>query len=248
FEIAMVNLVLNARDAMLDGGHVVIHAENVRTHVDVNGPDARYVAIHVRDSGVGIPDDVMPKIFDPFFTTKAVGKGTGLGLSQVHGFAHQAGGTVRVASRLGHGTTFTLYLPHASMPQTAAEVLAAEPKSGVALLVEDNPDVASASTVLLEQLGYRVRWASSAEAALEQVRRNGIDIVLSDIVMPGRMDGLELARTLKQDHPRLPVLLMTGYSDRAQNDQNFIILRKPYEVQELSRAIAQVVAHCPTAA
>ena len=132
-----------------------------------------FVAIQVEDSGTGIPPDVVAKVFDPFFTTKPVGKGTGLGLSQVHGFAHQAGGTVTVESELGKGTTLTIYLPR-SMPETVSG--SAEPGSvgsGTVLLVEDNPDVANASAGLLEQLGYSVRWVADAESALSALDRDG---------------------------------------------------------------------------
>jgi CheY-like chemotaxis protein len=184
-------------------------------------------------------------VFDPFFTTKPVGKGTGLGLSQVHGFAHQAGGTVKIASTLGEGTTVTIYLPRttgAVADPKASEATDAPARTGTVLLVEDNPEVASASANLLEQLGYAVRWVPNAEAALEDLEQNGIDLVISDIVMPGRMDGLGLARAIKEKRPGLPVLLATGYSAAAQSVRaDFPILRKPYQMHELSRALAEVL-------
>jgi PAS domain S-box-containing protein len=241
FEAALVNLVVNARDAMPGGGTVTIRASNTRLDDEVRNGD--FVAIQVEDSGTGIPPDVVAKVFDPFFTTKPVGKGTGLGLSQVHGFAHQAGGTVTVESELGKGTTLTIYLPR-SMPEAASE--SAEPGtvgSGTVLLVEDNPDVASASAGLLEQLGYSVRWVADAEAALSALDRDGIDLVFSDIVMSGKMDGLGLARAIKQKHPGLPILLTTGYSEALQNVRDdFPILRKPYQLHELSRALSRLSA------
>jgi len=240
-EVALVNLVMNSRDAMPDGGAVTVSAENVSV-VEEGGivSPGDYVAIAVKDTGVGIPPDVLAKVFEPFFTTKPVGKGTGLGLSQVYGFAHQAGGAVRIASELGSGTTITMLLPRAEQqgvadPNAPAASLM---QAGTVLLIEDNPEVASASAGLLEQLGYTVRWAPNAEAALKEIEKDGIDLVFSDIVMPGRMDGLGLARLIKQKHPGLPILLATGYSEAAHNaDKDFPILRKPYQVHELSKAI-----------
>jgi CheY-like chemotaxis protein len=158
----------------------------------------------------------------------------------VYGFAHQAGGAVRIASELGSGTTITMLLPRAEQQAVAdPNAPAASPvQAGTVLLIEDNPEVASASTGLLEQLGYSVRWAPDAEAALKEIEKDGIDLVFSDIVMPGRMDGLGLARLIKQKHPGLPILLATGYSEAAHNaDKDFPILRKPYQVHELSKAI-----------
>ncbi len=243
FEIALVNLVINARDAMPDGGTVAISVKNVLLDEDDGVSPGDYVAVAVEDTGTGIPADVLAKVFDPFFTTKPVGKGTGLGLSQVHGFAHQTGGTVKIASTLGQGTTITIYLPSAPSSALATDTSAVtEARTGTVLLVEDNPDVASASTGLLEQLGYSVRWAPNAEVALQEIEANGFDLVFSDIVMPGRIDGLGLARIIKQKHPKLPVLLATGYSEAAQNVRDdFAILRKPYQVHELSRALADVM-------
>jgi PAS domain S-box-containing protein len=241
-ETALVNLTINARDAMPGGGTIKISAENVRLNDEVNKGD--FVAIRVSDTGSGIPADIVQKVFDPFFTTKPVGKGTGLGLSQVHGFAYQAGGLVALSSELGKGTTVTISLPRdtagivsdKSHPATASG-------SGTILLVEDNPDVATASTGLLEQLGYAVRWVSNAEAALAEIAGDGIDLVFSDIVMPGKMDGLALAQAIRGKYPRLPILLATGYSDTLRKvSLGFQILRKPYEIHELSQALSKVSA------
>jgi len=239
FETALVNLVINARDAMPKGGSVKVRANNA--HIDDGIRKGDYVAIAVRDTGVGIPPDLIAKVFEPFFTTKAIGKGTGLGLSQVHGFAHQAGGTVAVTSELGQGTTFTIHLPRSEPVAKVTEIEVNSIGGGTVLLVEDNPDVATASIGLLEQLGYSVRWVSDAEAALKAIDRDGIDLVVSDIVMSGIMDGLGLARSIKQRHPALPILLATGYSDAAQGARSdFPILRKPYQIHELSRALSDL--------
>jgi CheY-like chemotaxis protein len=239
FETALVNLAINARDAMPQGGSVTVQASNV--FIDDGARKGDHVAIKVRDTGVGIPPDILAKIFDPFFTTKPIGKGTGLGLSQVHGFAHQAGGTVAVESELGSGTSFTISLPRSIPLSLPPEKFANAIGGGTVLLVEDNPDVAIASTGLLEQLGYSVRWVSDAEAALKEVERDGVDLVLSDIVMPGKLDGLGLARTIKEMRPRLPILLASGYSEAAQNARaEFPILRKPYQIHELNEALSQL--------
>jgi CheY-like chemotaxis protein len=220
---------------------VTVHASNVSIDDEVRKGD--HVAITVKDTGSGIPADILPKIFDPFFTTKPIGKGTGLGLSQVHGFAHQAGGTVAVDSELGKGTSFTIYLPRSTVMSRRLSQESSSLGTGTVLLVEDNPDVATASTGLLEQLGYSVRWASDAESALREMAVDGIDLVVSDIVMPGPMDGLALARALKRKHPGLPILLASGYSDAAQNAQTeFPILRKPYQIHELNEALARLSA------
>ena len=235
-ETALVNLVVNARDALLEGGEVRISAANHRA------PDStqEFVRISVRDNGVGIPPDVLARVFDPFFTTKPVGQGTGLGLSQVHGFANQAGGRVEVESRVGAGTEVAIWLPRAEGESAEASSMGGKAASTV-LLVEDNPEVACAGAMLLEELGYRVKWASNAESALAEIAKDGIDFVFSDIVMPGRMDGLGLARQLKRDYPSLPIILTTGYSDTAlRSDLEFPMVRKPYELHELSRAFDSV--------
>jgi PAS domain S-box-containing protein len=239
FETALVNLVINARDAMTGGGVIIISAHN-----DKRGGEAGagHVAISVQDSGTGIAPDILSKIFDPFFTTKPIGKGTGLGLSQVHGFAHQAGGTVRVTSELGKGTRITILLPRKDAVSVAEDAGTVDiGGSGTVLLVEDNPEVASVSAGLLEQLGYTVRRVANAEAALREIELDGVDLVFSDIVMPGKMDGLGLARHLKATKPGLPILLASGYSDAALSVRgDFPILRKPYEIHELSQAIAKL--------
>jgi PAS domain S-box-containing protein len=232
FETALVNLVVNARDAMPDGGSVVISA--------TNNLNEGVVEISVEDSGEGIPEDIASKVFDPFFTTKPVGKGTGLGLSQVHGFVHQAGGTITLESTLGKGTKVTMSLPRAPAGRQERLDIQASAGAGSVLLVEDNPEVASASTGLLEQLGYNVTWVSDASSALAEIEKGGIDIVFSDIVMSGKMDGVRLAKTIRAKRPGLPILLATGYSAAATNLE-FPILRKPYQLHELSRELEKLI-------
>src|ERR1700748_262202 len=243
FETALVNLVINARDAMPAGGTITVAARNCAGSQPRGHDQAGdFVAISVADTGVGIPPDVLAKIFDPFFTTKPVGKGTGLGLSQVHGFAHQAGGSVKVESELGEGAKVTILLP-----RERSDALADGPNvsemagSGTVLLVEDNPDVASVSSSLLEQLGYTVRRVADAEAALREIERNNVDLVFSDSVRPGKSAGPTLPRRLREIRPDLPILLATGYSDAAADVRgDFPILRKPYEIHQLSQAIAKL--------
>ncbi len=201
FETALVNLVINARDAMPDGGVIAISARNDRLDDGANAGE--YVAISVEDTGIGIAPDILSRIFDPFFTTKPIGKGTGLGLSQVHGFTHQAGGTVRVESKSARGPSSRCCCrARKSRPSTEKARAAETGGSGTVLLVEDNPDVATVSTNLLEQLGYTVRQASDAETALREIKLDGIDFVFSDVVMPGKMDGLASRASLESGTAR----------------------------------------------
>jgi PAS domain S-box-containing protein len=233
FETALINLVVNARDAMAEGGTLTVSARNV--------PANAQVVVSVVDSGEGIPADVLGKVFDPFFTTKPLGKGTGLGLSQVHGFAHQAGGKVEIASTLGEGTNVSIYLPRGTVATKRGSGSRIAHASTTVLLVEDNPAVADVSTGLLEQLGYTVRWVSNAETALQALEANGIDVVFSDVIMPGKMDGLGLAHTIREKNPELPILLTTGYSESAQDAQfDFPVLRKPYQLHDLGRELSKL--------
>jgi PAS domain S-box-containing protein len=246
-ELALVNIALNARDAMPGGGVIAVTAENVvlsrsDTKANVEGD---FVALRIADTGSGIAPDLLPRVFDPFFTTKEVGKGSGLGLSQVYGFAHQSGGTVTIASELGRGTTVTLYLPrtHETADAAPAEPEVESAGGGMVLVVEDNPDVAEVSVSMLQQLGYKVQRVRDAAAALEAVGGKSFDLVVSDIVMPGAMDGLALARAIRERKPDLPVLLVTGYSNVAgEAGTEFVVMRKPFQLADLSRAAARMIA------
>jgi PAS domain S-box-containing protein len=248
-ELALINVAVNSRDAMPDGGVISISTENVRlsrgqVFGDLTGD---FVALTVTDNGAGIPQDVLSKVFDPFFTTKGAGKGSGLGLSQVYGFARQSGGTVTVDSELGKGTRVTIYLP-----RSRAGILKAWPREeavdpvngGLVLLVEDNPVVAEVSATMLRELGFEVELASDANAALRAINGDAMfDLMFTDIVMAGQLDGIALARIVRQRRPNLPILLATGYSSAAIAARDeFSILRKPYQIAQLSRAIAGVVA------
>jgi PAS domain S-box-containing protein len=245
FELAMINLMLNARDAMGQEGIVTLSAENVVVkRGDIPGDaEGEFVALSLTDNGVGIPPEILPKVFDPFFTTKGIGKGTGLGLSQVHGFVFQSGGSINIISKPGQGTRVTLYLPRAKAETlvevaTSGDLAGPMQQPGRVLLVEDNKEVADATREMLESIGATVQIASSAAAALDKLGAAEFDFVLSDIVMEG-MNGLELARTIRKRHPDLPVLLATGYSTAAEDAAaEFVVLRKPYQAEALSAAIA----------
>jgi PAS domain S-box-containing protein len=248
-ELALVNVVVNARDAMPNGGAVTIAVRNVELG-PADTPDGiagACVALSVADTGTGIAEDVLPKVFEPFFTTKEADAGTGLGLSQVYGFTRQAGGTVTLASRPGHGTTITLYLPRAAgVPSEEPAPAAAEEIAGdheTILLVEDNPEVAEVGKTLLEELGYRVRAVESAAAALD-ILASGEDVALvfSDVVMPGQLDGVALARQIRRDYPEVKVLLTSGYATVANDaERGFPILRKPYRIASLGRALHETL-------
>jgi len=240
-ELAIVNIAVNARDAMPNGGVFTVSADNVTANndVDQNRQSADFVAIEFSDSGTGIPPDLLSKIFDPFFTTKDVGKGTGLGLSQVYGFAYQAGGTVRAESKVGLGTAITIYLPaYAGAQVDAPETSKREARRSqrpMVLVVDDSAEVAEVTSALFEQLGYETICRDSAEAALNLLGNGAkIDLVFSDIVMPGTIDGVGLASEVRSLYPHLPVVLTTGYSDAAQAvPPNLPILRKPFDTDAL---------------
>jgi PAS domain S-box-containing protein len=249
-ELALVNIAVNSRDAMPDGGTISVSAENVRLKPGEIAGDlaGEFVALTVADRGTGIPADILPRVFDPFFTTKRIDKGTGLGLSQVYGFAHQSGGTVTISSDVGIGTRVTIYLPRAKsgapagrqIEQPATEI----PGGGLVLLVEDNPVVADVSATMLGELGFGVETVGDATAALRALEAGKqFELMFSDIVMAGQMDGIALARVVRQRRPDLPILLATGYSQAADAAQDeFSILRKPYQITQLGRAIAAVIA------
>ena len=252
FDTAIINMGINARDAMRGEGKLTIATGPVsgipplRGHAAVAGD---FVAITVADNGEGIASDDVDRIFEPFFTTKPVGEGTGLGLSQVIGFAKQSGGDIRVDSRVGEGTTFTLYLPRSHVGDEVADAKEeAVPINGdgiCVLVVEDNEQVGEFATSALEELGYNTVLATDAKAALERLSdgASAFQVVFSDVVMPG-MSGLELGEEIRRQGIDVAVVLTSGYSHvLAQNGTHgFELLHKPYSVEQLSRVLHKAVA------
>ncbi|HYF60103.1 MAG TPA: PAS domain S-box protein [Burkholderiaceae bacterium] len=255
-ESALLNVASNARDAMPAGGRLRIRACNERmVGAGDDGTSAReFVVLSVSDDGQGIDPEVLPRVFEPFFTTKEPGKGTGLGLSQVYGFARRSGGTVAIESAPGRGTTITLRLPRAS-PEAArppADGEAPPPADAVpdgsgalVMVVDDHEDVARATGALLESLGYTVCYAASGPAALERLQLEPQPrAVVSDVVMPGALDGIEMARRARARWPKIPVILCTGYSAQVQQAaaEGFTILAKPYDFEALERTLRDALA------
>ncbi|OKO85550.1 PAS domain S-box protein [Bradyrhizobium sp. AS23.2] len=253
FETALINLAINARDAMDGGGRLTIAVRKVAGIPSLRAQSARggdYVAISVTDTGSGIAPENIDAIFEPFFTTKEVGKGTGLGLSQAFGFAKQSEGDIAVTSTEGEGATFTIYLPQAKSPTAEKEAAALTSEAATTgrgyrvLVVEDNDDVGQFSTELLEDLGYVVRRVANANAALAILGENefAVDLVFSDVIMPG-MNGVELAGIIRERYPGLPIVLTSGYSNvLAENaHRGFELIQKPYSVESLSRILRKAI-------
>ena len=247
-ELALINLSLNAKHAMPGGGRLRITARNEGASED----GTTMVAIAVADTGVGIPPDVLPRVFEPFFTTRMNEAGSGLGLSQVHGFCAQAGGRARIGSEPGQGTTVEMLLP-AEAPHTLAPPAPApsEPVqlSGRVMLVEDNDDVAQSTVAILQAAGLEVTHYWSADSALAALQGGATlpDIVLSDIEMPGKLSGMDLAFRLRELWPRLPVVLITGYAKQLEDavSGGLSVLPKPTPPRELLRVLRAGLAAQP---
>ncbi|KIZ37320.1 MAG: hybrid sensor histidine kinase/response regulator [Pseudomonas sp. K35] len=249
-ELVVLNLAVNARDAMPDGGSILIEASNAPGEA-VLGIIGDFVRLTVTDSGTGIPEEVRARVFDPFFTTKEIGKGSGLGLAQVYGFARQSGGTVWIESECDRGTSVIMLLPRsARVPdqpdgERPAEDDSPDASAGTVLLVDDDEEVAALVGEMLEHLGYRVTHAASATDALGALQ-NGCqaDIVFSDVMMPGGMNGVELAREIRTRALGIPVLLTSGYAEAAQQSaaaEGVHVLAKPYRLEELATSLREAI-------
>jgi CheY-like chemotaxis protein len=251
-ELALLNLALNARDAMPRGGMLTISARRALVGVsDVPGlKPGEYVCIAERDTGVGMEETIVKRATEPFFTTKGPGRGTGLGLSMVDGLVAQSGGAMRISSQVGTGTTIELWLPVAE-PEAVEEVRPARPtridglRACRVLVVDDDPIVAAGTAAMLEDLGHSAIEAGSAEIALQVLSSEpGIDFVITDHAMPG-MTGTDLAERIRRTWPDVPVVLASGYSEVPGDELGVPRLSKPYRQEELARLLASMVGAEP---
>jgi signal transduction histidine kinase len=250
-ELAVLNLAINARDAMQVGGTLTVETANATLGAPLypeDPPAGDYVRIGVSDTGTGMSDEIRAKVFEPFFTTKEIGKGSGLGLSQVLGFAKQSGGGVRIRTNPGKGTSVYIYLPRAAAKPALAELPAARnvpaPASGASvLLVDDDSSVRAITADLLRELGYEVIEAGSGGAALDLLDRERVDLMLVDFAMPG-MSGAEVARAAQGKYPAMPILFVTGFADRSAlagvGDRQ--IIGKPFNQHELAQKVRIALA------
>jgi PAS domain S-box-containing protein len=257
FQSAIVNMAVNARDAMSHGGKLVIETRNIvfeSDHGDFH-PEikpGKYVQLSISDTGSGMPPEVRDRVFEPFFTTKEKGRGTGLGLAMVYGFVKQCGGHVTIYSEFGHGTTFNLYFPRADGVATRAPAKmkgASDPDARETILVvEDNDGVRQLTITRLKLIGYQVMEASNGPEALDILTRDcAVDLVFTDLVMPGGMSGREVATRARQLKPNIRVLLTSGYAEELVNGddlerEQLKVLRKPYQQAELVAALREVLA------
>ena len=245
-ELMILNLAINARDAMPGGGRLTIGTANVDAVPSALAGElsrGEYVAISVADTGTGMPAGVLARAFEPFFTTKEQGKGTGLGLAQLYGFAKQSGGTARIDSREGEGTIVTIYLPRtleAAQPAEPRLLEMAATQRGRILIVDDDDDVREVAAALVEEIGYEVVTASGGEEALAALRENDFELLVTDVAMPG-MNGVELARQVRELKPGLPILFASGYADVQTFGEELsdeLVLKKPYRIAEVAARIA----------
>ncbi len=257
-ENALLNLCINARDAMPDGGRLSIRIANVklgeRDAREHDLPPGPYVSLSVADTGTGMPPEVIAKAFDPFFTTKPIGQGTGLGLSMIYGFARQSGGVVRIASEVGQGTSVSLYLPRHAGPADAADIstdTADAPRANVGetvLVVDDEPTVRMLVAEVLGDLGYTAIEAADGAAGLTVLRSNArIDLLVTDVGLPNGLNGRQVAEAARQLRPDIKVLFITGYAESSALNQGHLepgmrVLRKPFSTDELAGRVHDLLA------
>jgi CheY-like chemotaxis protein/nitrogen-specific signal transduction histidine kinase len=254
-ENMLLNLAINARDAMPEGGKLTLEVANAHLDDSYAASQAdvvagQYVMLAVSDTGTGMPPDVMARVFEPFFSTKPEGKGTGLGLAQAYGFTKQSGGHIKIYSELGHGTTIKIYLPRTRRDTDAPEVAhggTVEAGSEHILVVEDDQEVRKAVADMLGELGYRVSQAGDADAALELLKKQAPDLIFTDVVMPGSLAIREFTRKAQALHPGLRVLYTSGYTQNAivhngKLDDDAQLLSKPYRKEQLARKLRSVLA------
>jgi len=246
---ALINLVVNARDALAEGGNIHITSFAARSHGNTELADGNYVAISVRDDGAGIDPKNINKVFDPFFTTKPLGQGTGLGLSTVYGFARQSGGEIRIRSVVGQGTEVTLLLPAtegAVSPVAEASEIEAQGDGEHILIVEDMPLVQLLITEMLVEAGYRCSQAGDAKAALPLLKQDdSIQLLLTDVGLPG-LSGIQLADAARAARPQLPILFMTGYAEGTADQKSFLgqrmgVITKPFQTAELLNKVFRIL-------
>ena len=255
-ETAMLNLAINARDAMPNGGTLTLSTHRQHIHAQSQmSPEIKpgdYLMVEVTDTGTGMPPEIMERVFEPFFTTKDIGRGTGLGLSQVYGFAKQSGGFVSIDSTPGLGTAVRIYLPCTDERLLAPDIVTEGQKStehhGIVLLIEDDADVRDVTQVMLEELGYTVKGADSAQVALNVLRNDAsVDLIFSDVIMPGGMNGAQLAKVIQAEYPAIPIVLCSGYTAQHLSAEltlgDIRCLRKPYTAAELAEVVAATIRH-----
>jgi PAS domain S-box-containing protein len=257
-ELVLLNLAINSRDAMPEGGRLKVATYNMTLgapHRPEEPPAGDYAVVSVSDTGVGIPPDILDKVFEPFFTTKELGRGSGLGLSQVLGVAQQLGGGVRIDTHAGEGTTVSVFLPRATVtvaepvrrtrPDRNGSPALIDRRSGGILLVDDDPEVRAVAAAMLREAGHTVIEAGSGGAALERLDQDAacIDLLIADLAMPG-MSGFELARAARQGRPDLPILFVTGFADVKPPDDSIheTVLQKPFRADELAAKVAEALA------
>jgi CheY-like chemotaxis protein len=256
-ENALLNLCINARDAMPDGGKLTIETANKwldeRAARQQDLPVGQYVSVCVTDTGTGMPPDVVAKAFEPFFTTKPLGEGTGLGLSMVYGFARQSGGQVRIYSEVGQGTTMCIYLPRHDADATVDDELTISPprvasgEGEVVLVIDDEPTIRMLVGEVLAEAGYAVIEAPDGPAGLKVLESNArVDLLITDVGLPGGMNGRQVADAARVNRPNLKVLFITGYAENAvvsksRLEKGMFVVTKPFQMDALAARIREIV-------